>query len=225
MTLSVPDLAWADLDVDALNERFEHTPADDIVRWAVEAFGDRLAVASSFQDAVLIDIATGIDPGIEVVFVDTGEHFAETLETVEHVRQRYELNVRIARVEKPPVRFPLLDPVSCCSGAKVAALEAALDGKLAWMTGLRRSDSPSRADAPIVSVDRRGLVKINPLATWSDDDVAAYIAEHEVPYNPLLDRGYLSIGCAPCTRPVALGEHPRSGRWAGTDKTECGLHL
>ncbi|HEX2063275.1 MAG TPA: phosphoadenylyl-sulfate reductase, partial [Acidimicrobiales bacterium] len=121
--------------------------------------------------------------------------------------------------------FPLLDPVNCCSNAKVAALDAALDGKVAWMSGLRRSDSPTRAQAPIVGWDSRGLVKVNPLANWSDADVANYVLERDVIYNPLLDRGYLSIGCAPCTRPVQPGEHPRAGRWAGTAKTECGLHV
>ncbi len=218
---STPD----DTELAALNGRFENQPAGAVVGWAVEAFGDRLSIASSLQDAVLIDIAVRADPGIEVVFIDTGEHFPETLDTPERVRRRYSLNLRVVRVPTPPVRFPLADPVNCCSAAKVAALEAALEGKLAWMSGVRRSEAASRADAPIVSRDRRGLVKVNPLANWSDEDIAGYIGDHDVPYNPLLDRGYPSIGCAPCTSPVVPGEHPRAGRWAGTDKTECGIHL
>ena len=225
LTLSLTPAIPAELDLESLNVQFEHEPAESIVGWAVDTFGDRLAVASSFQDAVLIDLAAQADPNVEVVFVDTGEHFAETLQTVERVRQRYDLNLHVAKVERPPVRFPLLDPINCCSFAKVAALEQALEGKVAWMSGLRRSDAPTRADAPIVSWDRRGLVKVNPLANWSDADVASYIRDRDVIYNPLLDRGYLSIGCAPCTRPVQPGEHPRAGRWAGTGKTECGLHI
>ena len=215
----------ADAELAALNDRFENLAAGAVIRWAVETFGERLAIASSVQDAVLIDIAVRIDPGIEVVFVDTGEHFPETLETLERVRQRYALNLRVVRVPTPPVPFPVADPVMCCSAAKVAALDGALDGKLAWMSGLRRCEAPSRANAPILSRDRRGLIKINPLVHWSDADIAGYIADHDVPYNPLLDQGYPSIGCAPCTRPVAPGEHPRSGRWAGVEKTECGIHL
>ncbi len=225
LTLSLTPVVPAHLDLEALSAQFEDEPAEAIVAWAVETFGDRLAVASSFQDAVLIDLAVQAHPGVEVVFVDTGEHFPETLETVERVRRRYGLNLHVAKVERPPVRFPLLDPINCCSFAKVAALEEALDGKVAWMSGLRRSDSPTRGEAPIVGWDRRGLVKVNPLANWSDADVASYILERDVIYNPLLDRGYLSIGCAPCTRPVQPGEHPRAGRWAGSDKTECGLHV
>ena len=218
---STPD----DAELAELNERFEHEPAGAVVRWAVETFGSRLSVATSVQDAVLVDVAVRVDPAVDVVFVDTGEHFPETLETLERVRRRYALNLRVVRVPTPPVRFPLADPVACCSAAKVEALEAALEGRLAWMSGLRRSESESRADAPIVARDRRGMVKVNPLATWSDADIAGYIADHDVPYNPLLDQGYPSIGCAPCTRPVAPGDHPRSGRWAGLDKTECGIHL
>jgi phosphoadenosine phosphosulfate reductase len=218
---STPD----DAELAALSESFEQEPAGTVVAWAVDTFGERLAVASSVQDAVLIDIAVRVDPSVEVVFIDTGEHFPETLETLERVRRRYCLNLRVVRVATPPVRFPLADPVNCCSAAKVAALEAALAGKRAWMSGMRRSEAPTRADAPIVSRDRRGLVKVNPLATWTDADIAGYVADHDVPYNPLLDQGYLSIGCAPCTRPVLPGEHPRAGRWAGTDKTECGIHV
>ncbi len=208
----------ADVELAVLNDRFENLAAGAVIRWAV-------AIASSVQDAVLIDIAVRIDPGIEVVFVDTGEHFPETLETLERVRQRYSLNLRVVRVPTPPVPFPVADPVMCCSAAKVAALDGALGGKLAWMSGLRRCEAPSRANAPILSRDRRGLIKINPLVHWTDADIARYIADHDVPYNPLIDQGYLSIGCAPCTRPVAPGEHPRSGRWAGVEKTECGIHL
>ncbi len=210
--------------LDALSASFESAPASKVVRWAVDTFGDDLCIAASFQDAVLIDVATRVKPDIEVVFIDTGDHFAETYETVERVRSRYNINLRILRVPEPDVPFHVSDPIRCCSDAKVAALDEALSGKRAWLSGLRRVEADTRAEAPILSLDRRGLVKINPLATWGDVDVEGYIASNDVPYNALLDQGYLSIGCQPTTRPVAPGDDPRSGRWAGTDKTECGIH-
>ena len=204
-----------------LNRAFETQPASKVVRWAVERFHPRLALLSSFTDAVLIDLALRVEPSIEVVFIDTGHHFPETLETVDAVRRRYGLDLRMVTAQ--PYPNPL-GADGCCSASKVVQLDRALAGREAWMSGLRRADAASRAGAPIVDVDRRGLVKVNPLATWTDDDVAGYIAEHDVPVNPLVSRGYLSVGCAPCTRPVAAGDDPRSGRWAGTDRTECGIH-
>ena len=204
-----------------LNRAFETQPASKVVRWAVERFHPRLALLSSFTDAVLIDLAVRVEPSIEVVFIDTGHHFPETLETVDAVRRRYGLNLRMVTAQ--PYPNPL-GADGCCSASKVVQLDRALAGREAWMSGLRRADAATRAGAPIVDVDRRGLVKVNPLATWTDDDVAGYIAEHDVPVNPLVSRGYLSVGCAPCTRPVAAGDDPRSGRWAGTDRTECGIH-
>ena len=214
----------ADADLAELSSSFETRPASSVVRWAIDEFGDDLVLLASFQDAVLIDVATRIKPDIEVVFIDTLDHFPETYETVRRVRDRYDLNLRWHRVPTPEAQFHLVDPVRCCSDAKVAALDAELVGRRAWMSGLRRTEADTRANAPIVSLDDRGLVKINPLATWSDLDVAGYVAANDVPYNPLLDLGYLSIGCMPTTKPVAPGAHPRSGRWVGADKTECGLH-
>lgn len=216
--------AWSDDELAELSATFETMPASKIVRWTVEAFGDGLCITASFQDAVLIDIAAKVHPAIEVVFIDTGDHFPETYETVERVRSRYDLNLRVIRVPEPPVPFHVADPVRCCSDAKVAALEEALAGKVAWLSGLRRAEAPTRATAPIVGRDKRGLIKVNPIATWSDLDVSGYIGTNSVPYNPLLDQGYLSIGCAPTTNPVEPGADPRSGRWSGSDKTECGLH-
>ncbi len=224
--MSVCDLIGERIpDIDAINRRFETAPASQVISWATQTFGDRICIAASMQDAVLIDLATRIEPDIEVVFIDTGDHMPETLETLEQVQRRYDLNLRVMRVPEPEVAFHIQDPVLCCSQAKVAALEEALEDKLAWMSGLRRSESVTRRGAPVVGYDRRGLVKINPLATWSDLDVSNYLVQHRVPYNPLLDQGYASIGCAPTTRPVAPGEHPRAGRWPGSEKTECGLHL
>ncbi len=222
--MSAPTLLSSNGDLAALSSGFESAPASKIVRWAVETFGDDLLVAASFQDAVLIDVATRVKPDIEVVFIDTGDHFGETYDTVERVRARYDLNLRVVRVPEPDVPFHVSDPVRCCSDAKVAALEEALEGRPAWISGLRRAEAETRANAPIVGLDRRGLVKINPLATWSDLDVTGYVAANDVLYNPLLDQGYPSIGCQPTTKPVAPGDDPRSGRWAGSDKTECGLH-
>lgn len=208
-----------------LADEFETAHPRDMVEWAVESFGPRLSLLTSMQDAVLIDIALSVDPGLDVVFIDTGYHFPETLEMVRRVRQRYAPNLRVVGIESGAVPLWESDPVNCCSAAKVQALETAVAGQSAWLSGLRRADSAERAEAPILSIDRRGLVKVNPLATWSDEDVATYIAKHDLPVNPLLGRGYRSIGCAPCTRPVADGEQPRDGRWAGSDKTECGIHL
>jgi phosphoadenosine phosphosulfate reductase len=208
----------------ALSASFETAPASKVVRWAVETFGDDLCITASFQDAVLIDVATRVKPDIEVVFIDTGDHFPETYETVDRVRARYDLNLRVVRVPEPEVPFHVTDPVRCCSDAKVAALEETLAGKAAWLSGLRRVEASTRAGAPIVGLDKRGLVKVNPLATWTDLDVSGYVATNDVLYNPLLDQGYPSVGCMPTTKPVEPGADPRSGRWAGSDKTECGLH-
>jgi phosphoadenosine phosphosulfate reductase len=208
-----------------LNQRFESQPASAIIRWAVDTFHPHLCMTASMTDAVLIDLAVKVEPAIEVVFIDTGYHFPETLETMERVRRRYGLNLRIMTVPPHDEELWKVDPENCCSAIKVGQLDRALAGKDAWMSGLRRAEAPSRANAPIVARDLRGLVKVNPIASWSDLDVAGYVKEHGVPINPLVEQGYPSIGCWPCTKPVADGEDARAGRWAGFDKTECGLHL
>jgi phosphoadenosine phosphosulfate reductase len=221
--LHAPD--FSDEDLSELNRQFERRPAQAVVEWAVEQFHPFLCLAASMTDAVLVDMAVSVEPSIEVVFIDTGYHFPETLDTVERVRRRYGLNLRVLTVPPQPVALWEADPINCCSQAKVDQLDRALVGKMAWMSGLRRSEAATRAVAPIVARDLRGLVKVNPIATWTDLDVNGYIADHDVPVNPLLEQGYLSIGCRPCTRPVENGEHPRAGRWDGSDKTECGLHI
>jgi phosphoadenosine phosphosulfate reductase len=215
---------FSDEAIADLNAKFETSSARAVVAWAVEHFHPYLCLTTSMTDAVLIDIATKVEPSVEVVFIDTGYHFPETLATLEVVRRRYGLNLRIMTVPTSPVPVWKTDPANCCTPAKVAQLERALMGKKAWMSGLRRQESSSRSGATIISRDRRGLVKVNPLATWSDLDVEGYIADHDVPVNPLLRQGYPSIGCWPCTRPVAEGEDVRAGRWSGMEKTECGLH-
>jgi phosphoadenosine phosphosulfate reductase len=221
----VQAVPFSDGELAELNDAFETAPASRIVRWAVETFGPHLSLAASMADALLIDIATKVDPAIEVIFIDTGYHFPETLETVERIRRHYGLNLRMMTVAHHAEELWKVDPENCCSAVKVGQLDRALASKSAWMSGLRRDESPSRAASPIVARDLRGLVKVNPLANWTSEDCDAYIAEHQVPYNPLLDDGYPSIGCEPCTSRVAPGEDPRAGRWAGRDKTECGLHL
>jgi phosphoadenosine phosphosulfate reductase len=214
-----------ELDLAAVNDALEGAPAEDVVRWAVDAFGDGVVLATSMTDAVLIDVATRVDPDIEVVFVDTGYHFPETLDTLEQVRRRYDLNLNVVTAGLAPDGRWRPDPDGCCAVRKVAPLDELLVERQAWMTGLRRAESPSRRGTPVVGPDPRGVVKVNPLAAWTDAEVDAYIARHDVPVNPLVAAGYPSIGCWPCTRPVPADADTRAGRWAGSEKTECGLHL
>jgi phosphoadenosine phosphosulfate reductase len=219
----VPHLS--DEELAELNAEFELADAQSIIEWSARTFGPHMALAASMTDAVLIDLAVRVAPALEVVFIDTGYHFPETLETVEMVRRRYGLNLRIMTVAPHAEELWKVDPGNCCSAVKVGQLDRALAGKAGWMSGLRRDEAPSRATAPIVARDLRGLVKVNPLANWTSAQVDTYIAEHNVPVNPLVHQGYPSIGCMPCTQKVEPGADPRSGRWMGSDKTECGLHL
>ena len=213
------------MELTAVSHDFERAAPSTIISWAVDRFGDGITLASSFEDAVLIDLAVSVKPDIEVLFLDTQYHFAETLWFVEEVRKRYDLNLRVMSPLVEPDNRWKVDVAGCCGVRKVEPLNRALAGKLAWITGVKRVDSPTRADAPIVSWDPvREIVKVNPLATWTQLDIESYSLERELPVNPLIERGYPSIGCWPCTKPVAPGEDPRSGRWAGLDKTECGLH-
>jgi phosphoadenosine phosphosulfate reductase len=214
-----------DADLAAQSAAFERAPAEEIVGWAAETFGDGLCVTTSLTDAVVLDLAARVAPGIEVVFLDTQYHFAETLATLDVVRERYPVRLTVRRPDRPLDDLWRTDTDACCHARKVVPLDEALAGKAAWLSGLRRADSTERAETPIVTRDQRGLVKVNPIATWSDDDLALYIRLHDVPVNPLVARGYPSIGCWPCTQPVAPGADARAGRWAGTAKTECGLHL
>lgn len=204
---------------------FETASASAVVRWARDRFGPGLVLASSFQDCVLIDVAVRQFPEVEVVFLDTGFHFPETLDYVESVRERYDLNLNVVGPGLGPDEWAC-GTDRCCELRKVAPLADVLDQRDAWMTGLRRVEAATRTEAPIVGWDdRRGMVKVNPLATWTDQDVAGYVTDHHLPVHPLTSQGFLSIGCAPTTRAVLPGEDPRAGRWAGTDKVECGIHL
>jgi phosphoadenosine phosphosulfate reductase len=218
-----------ELDLAAESARLEalgiHEAAEGAIAWVVEHAGDRYAVASSFQDAVLVDLAVQADPNAEIIFLDTGFHFPETLAFVERLRKIWRLNLTTTHPAIGREESPCGSP-RCCELRKVLPLNAALVGKQAWITGLKRVDTPEREGAPILAWDApRGMVKVNPLATWTDADIDAYVTEHGLPLHPLTYVGYVSIGCAPTTQPIADGRHPREGRWPGSDKTECGLHL
>lgn len=220
--------------VQHVGAELELAPAEDIVEWAVATFGSRFCLTSSMGDAVLSHVASRVAPGIDVVFLDTGYHFAETIGTRDAVAATMPVNVvtleaKQTVAEQDAAYGPDLfrrDPDLCCALRKVEPLREGLAGYDAWATGLRRAETHDRIIAPVVGWDeRKQKVKVSPLARWSDDDVERYIAEHGILVNPLQYDGYPSIGCWPCTRRVAPGEDPRSGRWAGTNKTECGIHL
>lgn len=210
-----------------------NAPAKDVLVWATETFGDRLVVASAMQDAMVIDLVTSVKPDVDVLFLDTGYHFAETLGTRDAVAQVYGVNLVEAKAQQTVAEQDALlgkdlfarDPNECCRLRKVVPLKETLKGYQAWVTGIRRVEAPTRANAPLISFDDAfGLVKINPIAAWSDEDMQNYIDEHGILVNPLVDEGYPSIGCAPCTAKPLPGADPRSGRWAGRAKIECGLH-
>ncbi|NHN54285.1 phosphoadenylyl-sulfate reductase [Calidifontibacter sp. DB0510] len=214
--------------------RLEKLDALEVLRWAADEFGRGLAVAASMQDTVLAHLASRALPGVDVLFLETGYHFTETLQTRDEVARRYAVTVRDLRsrltvAEQDEAYGKDLfasDPDLCCALRKTQPLDEALDGYDIWATGVRRSESPTRANTPVLAFDeRREILKLAPLATWTDEQVEAYASEHDVVTNPLLAQGYPSIGCWPCTRRVAPGEDRRAGRWSGTDKTECGIQL
>ena len=229
----------------------EGASAEDLLRWTDENFGagaglpatsgagaglpatSGYVVASNMQDAVLVAMAAKVRPGVDVLFLDTGYHFAETIGTRDAVEAVYGVNVvNVTPQNSVAAQDELLgkdlfarDAAQCCRMRKVEPLGKALKGYSAWVTGIRRVEAPTRANAPLVSFDKAfGLVKINPIAAWSDDDMQAYIDANDILVNPLVFEGYPSIGCAPCTAKPIEGADPRSGRWAGQSKTECGLH-
>ena len=215
----------AQLELEELALQMETWPAERVVEWAIETFGSRIAVAASMADTVLVHMATKIDPDVEIVFLDTGFHFSETLVTLRRAQSKYHLNLRVERAAPDAPDLFEVGTEGCCATRKVALLDRALVDKDAWMTGVRRSEASTRTSTSIVSLDKRGLVKVCPLATWTNEDVERYVAENDVIVNPLQYEGYPSIGCWPCTEPVLDGEDQRAGRWRGTGKTECGLHF
>jgi phosphoadenosine phosphosulfate reductase len=207
--------------------------AAEALAWTAATFGDRFIVASNMQDAVLIDLAVRAKSDVDVLFLETGYHFAETIGTRDAIALTYP-DVRMVNAEAAQSvadqerEFGLLnktDPTQCCFLRKVVPLRRTLANYDAWVTGVRRADAPTRADTPVVQWDERnGLVKVNPIAAWTDAEFDDYIATNGILQNPLVGEGYLSIGCAPCTAKPLPGADPRSGRWAGLAKTECGLH-
>ena len=219
--------------VSHVGAELELAPAEDIIEWAAATFGPRFCVTSSMGDAVLAHLASTVVPGIDVVFLDTGYHFAETLGTANAVGATLPINLititpKQTVAEQNAEFGPALhdrDPDLCCALRKVAPLRDALSQYDAWATGLRRAETHDRVIAPVVGWDeKKNKVKVSPLARWTDEQVEAYINDNGVLVNPLVHDGYPSIGCWPCTSRVAPGEDPRSGRWAGLDKTECGIH-
>jgi len=209
-------------------------PAAEIVEWARDQFGSAWCVASSMADAVLPHLASRAQPGVDVVFLDTGYHFAETIGTRDAVAATLPVTIKTITprqtVAEQDAEFgPKLhdrNPDLCCAMRKVAPLADALAPYAAWASGLRRDEAVTRANVGVVEWDeKRSMVKINPIATWTQDDVDAYIADNGILVNPLLFDGYGSVGCAPCTRRLLAGEDARAGRWSGTSKVECGLHV
>ena len=201
--------------------KLESATAEEVLVYAVEHFHPRLTLACSFQkeESVLFHMLSEIEPSARAFTIDTGVLFPETLATWKRFEDRFPLRIDVIDAHSPGAPWTL---ANCCSAAKVAALETALSDVDAWITGIRREQATTRASATKFEHDeRRGIVKFNPLADWTEKDVWAYIFKHDLPYNPLHDQGYDSIGCAPCTLPGS----GRDGRWAGLDKTECGIHL
>jgi phosphoadenosine phosphosulfate reductase len=217
----------------AAGRELEEAAPGEILRWAADTFGDRFCVLSSMADGVVLSLAAQAKPGIDVVFLDTGYHFAETIGTRVAVATTYDVNVISVTPAQTVAEQDAAygkdlfarDPDQCCALRKVAPMNAALVNYDAWATGLRRDESPTRAGTPVVQWDsRRRKVKVNPIARWTQADVDSYIADNNILVNPLVDDGYLSIGCWPCTARVEAGADARSGRWAGRSKTECGIH-
>ena len=206
MSIAIPDL--------------ETVSAQEVLAYAVDRFHPRLKMACSFQkeESVLLHMLGEIEPDARVFMIDTGVLFPETLETWKRFEERFEFSIEVVDARSPDEPWTM---ARCCGEAKVDALERALEDVDAWVTGIRREQAPTRAGAAkLERDDRRGIWKVNPLADWDEKDLWRYIFEHDLPYHPLHDQGYGSIGCAPCTAPG----NGREGRWAGLDKTECGIH-
>jgi phosphoadenosine phosphosulfate reductase len=226
----------ADVEIEQLSQRFESSSVEEILEWAVDRFGPHLVMTSNFgvEGVVVIDKLARIAPQVPVIYLETGFQFGETDQLKERIRERYRINIVEQRAELSVAEQNHLygkklyerDPDLCCRIRKVEPLKQALSGYDGWIAALRRDQSPSRANIGVVEWNaRHGLVKIHPLAAWTRRDVWDYILRNKLPYHPLYDDGYASIGCKPCTRRVAAGAHERSGRWEGQGKLECGIHL
>jgi phosphoadenosine phosphosulfate reductase len=222
-------------ELESAGRSLEAAEPREIIRWASERFGERLTMATAFgpEGCVILHWIAEVAPSMHVFNLDTGYQFKETLELRDRIERRYGISVRLERPESTVEEYerthggPLyrVDPTRCCGDRKIAVVRRVLAGFDAWMSGIRRDQSPDRANAPIVGWDAKfGVVKVSPLANWTKKQVWDLIVRENVPYNPLHDQGYTSIGCFPCTRSVTFGEDERAGRWSGTAKTECGLH-
>lgn len=203
----------------------EKLSAGEIIEWGAEHLGTNLAVTMSMQDTVLAELAARHAPDADLIFLDTGYHFPETIEVADAVDKRYPN--RLLRIQPVAGAVPELyktDMTACCAQRKVEPLARMKLPYEGWVTGLKRVDAPTRKNTPVLEIDKTGRIKLNPLASWTDDDVDQFIEDNDLIIHPLTKAGFPSIGCAPCTNRVAPGADPRSGRWAGAEKTECGLH-
>jgi phosphoadenosine phosphosulfate reductase len=227
---------FSDEQIAAANRELETAPPQTVLRWAADTFGKKLTMATAFgpEGCCLIHMLADIDPGVRIFNLDTGYQFQETLDLRERIRRRYGIEVEYIRPELTVEEYeaehggPLYRhrPDQCCHDRKVLPLRRAVVGYAAWISAIRRDQTSDRAAADLVQWDAKfNLVKMNPLLAWTKKDVWKFIIDNDIPYNPLHDRGYPSIGCWPCTKPVADGEDERAGRWAGTVKKECGLHV
>ena len=211
-------------ELERADAQFTHASPRDVLAWTFERVGDNVAYACSFEDVALLHMIHETAPRTEVIFLDTGGSFPETLEFLDRLERDWDLNVTRTSPGPDAAEWPC-GTERCCQLRKVEPLSRAVAGRAAWLTSVKRVDAPTRAAMKIVHYDDKfGLVKVNPMATWTDDDVAYYLSSHGLPEHPLWAQGYASIGCAPVTiKPVVAGDR-RSGRWAGADKEECGLH-
>jgi phosphoadenosine phosphosulfate reductase len=223
-------------EIAAANEQLADVPAAKVLRWAVEMFGDKLTMATAFgaEGCCLIHLLAEIDPAIRIFNLETGYQFPETLQVRERIKERYGIAVEYIRPEMTVAEYeaehggPLyrIRPDQCCHDRKMLPLRQAVAGYDAWISAIRRDQTSHRAAAGVVQWDAKfNLVKVNPLLSWTRKDVWDFLLKHEIPYNPLHDHGYPSIGCWPCTAPVSDGEDERAGRWVGSVKKECGLHV
>lgn len=232
--MPTPDAAPGTIDLVGLNERFETMPPQEILRWTVETFAPDAVLTMSFQHegVVIAHMLRGIALQTPILFIDTGYHFPETLAYRDELVARFGFPIRNLTAAMPRGEFVARhgddlwdrDPDLCCKINKVEPMQLALVGVRAWINGRRRDQASTRKRMAIAERLAGGIVKVNPLATWTSRDTWRYMNDHDIPTHPLFERGYTSIGCAPCTRPVLAGEDERAGRWAGRGKVECGLH-
>jgi phosphoadenosine phosphosulfate reductase len=234
--MSTETLTLTRTDWTEVNERLKAATPQEILRWAVDAFFPRLTMATAFgpEGCVILHMLSEIEPRVRIFNLETGYQFPETLALRERLKERYGIEVEYVRPELSVAEYeaehggPLYNLYSdqCCHDRKIVPLKKAIVGYDAWISAIRKDQTEQRAAAEVVQWDGKfGLVKVNPLLNWTKNDVWSFVLEHEIPYNPLHDQGYPSIGCWPCTRAVAEGEDERAGRWAGKVKKECGLHV